>query len=56
MSLRSPLGYVLGHEWMLISQYIKQYLPFILAGGLLAVIGYLFFHFRKPASSLPEME
>lgn len=50
------IGYVLGHEWMLISQYIKQYLPFILAGGLLVVIGYLFFHFRKPSSSLPEME
>jgi hypothetical protein len=31
-------GYVLGHEWTLISQYLKQYFPYLLAGGL-AVIG-----------------
>ncbi|MBI5932574.1 MAG: DedA family protein [Chloroflexi bacterium] len=49
------IGYILGHEWMLISQYIKQYLPFILIGGLLAVSGYMVFHYRKQFSRL-EME
>lgn len=45
------IGYLLGHEWMLISQYIKQYLPFILAGGALAVTGYLLFHYRNNLSA-----
>jgi membrane protein DedA with SNARE-associated domain len=40
------VGYLLGHEWMLISQYIKQFLPFILGGGLLVMLGYLAFHYR----------
>ncbi len=46
------IGYILGHEWMLISHYIKQYLPFLLLAGLLAVIGYLFIHYRKGSLSL----
>lgn len=50
------IGYLLGHEWMLISQYVKQYLPFLLAGGLLVAIGYLFLHYRKQSISLPEAE
>jgi len=50
------IGYLLGHEWMLISQYIKQYLPFILAAGLVAALGYMFFHYRKQSLSLPEAE
>jgi len=34
-------GYVLGHEWTLISQYIKQYFPYLLAGGLAVIAGYV---------------
>lgn len=34
-------GYVLGHEWALISQYVKQYFPYLLAGGLAVIAGYV---------------
>lgn len=30
-------GYLLGHEWSLISQYVKQGLPYLVFGGLLAM-------------------
>ncbi len=30
-------GYVLGHEWMLISQYLKQYFPYLIVGGLAVI-------------------
>lgn len=30
-------GYALGHEWTLISQYLKQYFPYLLAGGLTVI-------------------
>ncbi len=33
-------GYVLGHEWTLVSAYVKQSLPYLLAGGVLALAGY----------------
>ena len=33
-------GYALGHEWTLISQYPKQYLPYLLAGGLAVIAIY----------------
>ncbi len=46
------VGYLLGHEWMLISRYIKQFLPFILAGGLMAMLGYLAFHYRASLARL----
>ena len=35
-------GYVLGHEWTLISQYLKQYFPYLLAGGLTVLASYVF--------------
>lgn len=35
------LGYLLGHEWPLISYYVNQGFPFILFAGLLAVGVYL---------------
>ena len=35
-------GYVLGHEWTLISQYLKQYFPYLLAGGLAVIAAYVF--------------
>lgn len=34
-------GYALGHEWPLISQYVKQSLPYLVFGGLLAIGVYL---------------
>jgi membrane protein DedA with SNARE-associated domain len=42
-------GYLLGHEWTLISTYLKQWLPFLLAGGALALGLYFWFVRRKPA-------
>lgn len=33
-------GYLLGHEWVLISAYLKQYLPYILAAGMLVLALY----------------
>ena len=39
-------GYVLGHEWRLISEYIKTHLPLIFAGGFLIVVAYLVYHYR----------
>jgi membrane protein DedA with SNARE-associated domain len=47
------IGYILGHEWMLISRYLGQFLPFILAAGFLALTAYLFFLYRKGSLSLP---
>ena len=35
-------GYVLGHEWTLISHYLKQYFPYLLAGGLAVIAIYVF--------------
>jgi membrane protein DedA with SNARE-associated domain len=35
-------GYVLGHEWTLISHYLKQYFPYLLAGGLTVIAAYVF--------------
>ncbi len=35
-------GYILGHEWTLISQYLKQYFPYLLAGGLAVIAAYIF--------------
>jgi membrane protein DedA with SNARE-associated domain len=34
-------GYALGHEWALISQYLKQYFPYLLAGGLAVIAAYV---------------
>lgn len=33
-------GYALGHEWTLVSQYLKQYFPYLLAGGLAVIAAY----------------
>lgn len=41
-------GYILGHEWMLVSNYIKTHLPLVLSLGLGAVLIYLAYHFREP--------
>ena len=34
-------GYMLGHEWKLVSQYLKQYFPYLLAGGLTVIAAYV---------------
>ena len=43
-------GYVLGHEWHLVSSYIKSHLPLALLIGFLLVASYLVYHYR---ASLP---
>jgi membrane protein DedA with SNARE-associated domain len=43
-------GYVLGHEWRLISDYIKTHLPLVFGVGLLLVVVYLIYRYRE---SLP---
>ena len=40
------IGYTLGHEWMLISSYIKQNLPLIFTFGLFAAGIYLAYQYR----------
>jgi len=40
-------GYVLGHEWMLISVYIKNHLPLAFSAGLIAILAYMTYHFRS---------
>lgn len=39
-------GYILGHEWMLISDYIKTHLPLVFTLGVLAMASYLIYHYR----------
>ena len=45
-------GYILGHEWMLISEYIKTNLPYIFILGFLAMVSWLVFHYRAQILSL----
>lgn len=40
-------GYILGHEWMLISEYIKTHLPLVFGLGGFAILLYLAYHFRE---------
>jgi len=39
-------GFILGHEWMLISDYIKTHLPLVLALGFFVLVSYLVYHYR----------
>jgi membrane protein DedA with SNARE-associated domain len=39
-------GYILGHEWMLISDYIKTHLPLVFVLVLLAVASYFLYQYR----------
>lgn len=48
-SLLIGAGYVLGHEWSLISTYLKQALPYIISGGAVAFGFYLWFTRRSLA-------
>jgi membrane protein DedA with SNARE-associated domain len=45
-------GYLLGHEWTLISTYLKQWLPYLLAGGVLA-LGLYFWLVRRKMTYVP---
>ena len=40
-------GYILGHEWMLISDYIKHHLPLVVALGLTMAGAYIIFLYRR---------
>lgn len=37
-------GYLLGHEWALISIFLKRYIPYILAGGSVLILLYILFN------------
>jgi len=39
-------GYLLGHEWHLISDYIKTHLPLVFFAGFLLIVGYIVYHYR----------
>lgn len=39
-------GYLLGHEWQLISEYIKTHVPLVLTSGILLILAYLAYHYR----------
>ena len=45
-------GYILGHDWMLISEYIKTHLPLVFTLGFLAMASYLLYHYR---ARIPDM-
>jgi membrane protein DedA with SNARE-associated domain len=45
-------GYALGHEWTLISLYLKQYFPYLLAGGLTVIAIYVLLT-RRPLRLAP---
>ena len=46
------VGYVLGHEWTLISAYLKQSLPFLFTGGAIALVIY-FWCVRRSSAHAP---
>jgi membrane protein DedA with SNARE-associated domain len=39
-------GYMLGHEWHMLSHYIKNNLPFVFMAGVLLGAAYLVYHYR----------
>lgn len=43
-------GYILGHEWLLVSEYIKTHLPLVVTLAILLVAAYLVYRYR---GSLP---
>lgn len=45
-------GYILGHEWMLISHYIETHLPLVFSLGILAMLAFLAYQFRNRIKSL----
>ena len=51
-SLLIGAGYLLGHEWMLISHYLKAYFPYLVAGGLGVIALYVIYTYR---ASIPKL-
>lgn len=47
-------GYLLGNEWKLVSVYLKQYFPFILAGGSILIFLYIYFNRRKRVAVIKQ--
>ena len=45
-------GYVLGYEWKLISEYIKDHLPLVLSLGALGISAYIAYHYRAQIPAL----
>lgn len=45
-------GYLLGHEWKLISEYIKTHLPLVFSLGALGLAAYLTYHYRANLAQL----
>lgn len=45
-------GYLLGHEWTLISTYLKDYFPYILVGGSALILLYVAYHQRARLATL----
>ena len=45
-------GYLLGHEWTLVSVYLKQSLPYLLVGGVLMLVIY-FWYTQLPLAYAP---
>ncbi len=45
-------GYILGHEWMLVSDFIKQHLPLVLSLGLFGISAYLIYQYRDHLPAL----
>jgi membrane protein DedA with SNARE-associated domain len=45
-------GYILGHEWMLISDYIKQHIPLVVSFGVFGMGAYLIYQYRSHLPSL----
>ena len=39
-------GYALGHEWMLVSAFIKQQLPLVLLLGVFVILAYIAYQYR----------
>ena len=51
-SLLIGAGYLLGHEWMLISQYLKAYFPYLMISGAVVIGLYVLYTYRE---SLPKL-
>ncbi len=49
-------GYWLGHEWELISTYLKQLMPYLLGFGVAALAFYIWFSRRKTTTDSEQSE
>lgn len=45
-------GYVLGHEWMLVSDFIKTHLPLVLSVGVFGMCAFVLYQYRPKLPSL----